>query len=71
MRQNDKKIDVIFGTDKEREDAVNKYIEYLLGSLDSVQWQSIAHIRNELAPISLHDKKELLKSLIVNPRRKE
>ncbi len=71
MRQSNGKIDVIFGTDKEREDAVNKYVEYLLGSLDSVQWQSLAHIRNELAPITLQDKKELLMSMIVNPRKSD
>lgn len=71
MRKSDKGIDVIFGTDKEREDAINKYVEYLLESLDSVQWQALAHIRNELSPISLQDKEELLRSLVINPRNKE
>ena len=71
MKRSDREIDVIFGTDKEREEAINKYIEYLLGSLDSVQWQSLAHIRNMLAPITLQNKEELLRSLIINPRKKE
>ena len=70
MRQSDKEIDVVNGTDKEREEYIDKCIDYLLRSLDSVQWVSLAHIRNELAPISLQDKEQLLKRLIINPRKK-
>lgn len=71
MRKSDKEIDVILSTDEEREKYVNKCVDYLLGTLDSVQWVSLAHVRNELAPITLQDKIELLKSLIINPRKKE
>lgn len=69
MRKSDKDIDVVDGTDKEREIYINKCVSYLLGTLDSVQWLSLAHIRNELSPISLQDKEQLLKSLIIDPRK--
>lgn len=67
MRQNNKEIDVVGGSEKERERYIDRCVEYLLDNLDSIEWVSLAHIRNELAPITLQDKRELLKSLIVNP----
>jgi hypothetical protein len=69
MKKSEKEIDVVLGTDEERDAYINKCIDHLLGTLDSVQWVSLAHIRNELAPINIQDKKELLKSLIIDPRK--
>lgn len=72
MRKGGKEIDVIIsGSDREREEYINRCIEQLLDNMSSIQWISLAHIRNELAPTTLQNKKSLLKSLIINPREKK